>query len=305
MTFIDTKKCLICQNEKGRVLNDLIYWHLDPDSNDIWCWCNREDRGYSIFEYCAKAGVSLSDFLKQDFTFREVKNNELSRIEWPKNFVPLFSAKAADGVEYLKSRDIDPVDGMYYDIQRKGIVFPYHYDQYFCGAQIRFLEPWIDSNGDKRKIDTLPGTRLGLLIYNWNQKHVHPHTKAFIVTEGAFNALAIQQAFNRVYGDKPCPYRCVALSGSGASEHHREVFKEQISKGMKVILAPDSDKAGAKMLKKMQEADAITHFAFTGDDEYDWNDVYKEMEDRDFVRWFLERVTNVKSTTSNSEKNPA
>jgi DNA primase len=294
--FVNTKKCLICQNEKGKVLNETLYWHVDKDTNDIWCWCNREGRGYSIYEYCAKAGLSLSEFLKQDFDFKESSSTELNKMDWPKSFVPMFHRLAKPGVKYVKSRGLEPTDNMYYDVERKGIVFPYFYDTQFCGAQIRFIEEWTDKDGNTRKIDTVPGTRLGLLVYNWDQIHSTPYRRAFIICEGAFNAIAIQQALYSTYNPTTCPYTVVALSGSGASEHHRTLFKEQIeSTNCKVILAPDSDTAGVKMLKKMKEAGAITHFAFTGDSEYDWNDVYKEMMPEQFLAWFLKRVQRVES----------
>ena len=291
--YLNTKQCLVCYEQTGKKRNETLYWHEDPDTKQLWCWCNREGRAYSIYEYCAKANISLRDFLKQDFHFTQTNYNELNKMDWPKNFVPLFSSEAKLGRDYLESRKIKPTDNMYYDTQRKGIVFPYYYDQAFCGAQIRFIEPWTDDDGNVRKIDTLPGSRLGLLVYNWNQTHILPSTKAFVITEGAFNALAIQQALHSIYGALECPYRCVSLSGSGASQHHQDLFREQISNGKKVILAADSDKAGLKMLKKMKEASAITHAAFTGDDQFDWNDVYKETDDKSFVRWFLGRIKSV------------
>lgn len=291
--MIDTKQCLVCYAQTGKRRNQTLYWHQDPDSKDIWCWCNREDRAYTIWEYCEKAGVSLRDFLQQDFHFQTAPSNELNRMEWPKNFVPMFSDEAKPGVDYLKTRNLEPSEHLYYDTLRHGIVFPYHYDQTFCGAQIRLIEPKIDEDGNVQKITTLPGSRLGLLIYNWNQGFLPSSVKAFIVTEGAFNALAIQSALYSVYKPMECPYKCVALSGSGASQHHQEVFKEQIQQGRKVILAPDSDKAGARMASKMKEAGAVTHIAFTGDSDFDWNDVYKEISGREYVRWFLGKIKNV------------
>lgn len=289
---ISTKHCLIC---KGGRKNECLHWHIDPDDDSIWVWCQGKcQRGYSIYEYAAKSGLTLSEFLKNKFEFKESTPNEVTKMGWPRTFVPLFSDKARSGVEYVKSRGIDIDDGMYYDTERQGIVFPYYYDNVFCGAQIRFVTPWTDDNGDERKIDTMPGTRLGLLFYNWNQTPMLPSIKGVIVTEGAFNALAIQQALNYIYGGiVNNPWRCIACSGSGASKHHTETIQELKDIGKKIVIAPDSDDAGMKMLEKFAAAGAATHYAITGDDAKDWNDMAKEMGKEEFAKWFLGRIKNV------------
>lgn len=289
MTYLDTKKCLICNGGKK---NSTLYWHRSD--TDIWTWCNKCDRGYSIHQYCYLAGLSLTEFLQQSFDFQEAKPNEVQKVEWPRSFVPLFDKRAEEGLEYLKSRGIDPDGDMFYDTFRKGIVFPYNYDKVFCGAQIRFIHPYVDADGQLRKIDTLPGTRLGLLFYGWNQSEFLPTVKGIIVCEGAFNAICINQALNSVYGSiLTNPWKAIATSGSGASKHHVESIKELKDKGLKVILAPDSDEAGLKMLKKFNDAEAITHYVLTEDDEKDWNDFSVTMSKYDFVKWFLGRVKSV------------
>ena len=287
MSFLNTKRCLIC-----RATNATLYWH--KSDTDIWTWCNKCDTGRSIQYYCHLAGIPLHEFLKLTFDFQEAKSNEVSKIEWPKSFVPLFDQRAKEGLEYLASRGIDPDGDMYYDLQRNGIVFPYNYETVFCGAQIRLIKPWIDNEGKPRKIDTLPGTRLGLLFYNWNQKEFMPHVKGVIITEGAFNCLAIQQALNTTYGSLLTnPWKVIACSGSGASKYHLDTIKELKDKGLKIILAPDADEAGLKMLKKFSEAGAVTHYAITGDDELDWNDFSKQLSKYDFVEWFFKQVKHV------------
>lgn len=291
---ISTKKCLIC---KGGRKNDCLHWHKDPETNDLWVWCQGKcQRGYSIFEYTARAGISLNEFLKQDFDIREAPPNEVQQMEWPASFVPLYDHRAKAGLEYLKTRGIAPDDNMYYDTWRKGIVFPYFYDNIFCGAQVRLVEPWVDEDGEERKIDTIPGTRLGLLFYNWNQQRFNFNIKGIIITEGAFNALAIQQALHHVYGGlMNCPWLCVALSGSGASKHHIETLKDLKDKGYKVVVAPDSDDAGVHMLRKFIKNDALTHFALTNDYRIDWNDVGQTMNKTEFVKWFLGSIRDVRS----------
>ena len=285
MSSLNTKRCLLCH--PGRVKkNDTLYWHRDPDTGEIWVYCVGVcQRGYSIHEYTARAGISLSEFLKQDFDLVDMPNNEVRKMHWPSNFVPMFDVRAKPGLEYIASRGIEPYHNMYYDIERKGIVFPFFFHDVFCGAQIRFIEEFVDTSGNVRKIDTLPGTRLGLLVYNWNQAPLPPHVKVVVVTEGAFNAIAIEQAFLKLHGSSTTlPVRCVALSGSNASRHHLDLLKELKDSGRKVILAPDYDEAGVKMFKKA--AEVVTHVAFTNLEGKDWNDVAKDMSPSDFVSWF-------------------
>lgn len=285
---LGTKKCIICYKKTGKIRNDTIYFHIDPDTHDIWCWCNRCDRGYSIRDYCSYAGLSLKEFLKQDFSFKEAPPDEINKMIWPKNFIPLVGKEAEPGVEYLKSRGIDPNPDIYYDTYKEGIVFPYYYDNIYCGAQIRLLKSYVDQDGEIRKIDTVPGTRLGLVFYNWNQMPFNSIIKSVIVTEGAFNTLSIQQALSEVYPNiLQNPFKCIALSGSGVTKHQIEVLQELVQNNIKVIVAPDSDKAGLKMLDKMIKNNAATHCVLTGHERLDWNDVANEMNKKDFVKWFL------------------
>lgn len=297
---LGTKKCLVCFEQSGKIRNDTLYWHEDSESKGkgvgIWTWCNRCERGYSIEEYCAKAGLSLSEFLKQDFNIKESKPNEVQKIEWPRAFIPLFDDRASKGVEYLESRGIAPDDNLFYDMGREGIVFPYYFDQVFCGAQVRLIKPWTYKDGVERKIDTVPGTRVGLLFYNWNQQNLPSHIKGIIITEGAFNALSIQQALNTTYGGfLKNPFKCVALSGSGVSMHHLEQLGELKLQGYKIICAPDYDDAGHKMMKKFVDSGVATHSCLTEDAKKDWNDIAQTMSSEEFARWFIGRIKRVQS----------
>lgn len=290
---MNTKKCLICQRPR-----ETIHWHVDPDTNEIWCYCvGRCQRGYSLYSYCAKAGLSVQEFLKNDFDFRESPPNEVNKMVWPRSFIPLSHPDARPGVDYIRNvRGLDPSDGIYYDTNKEGIVFPLFFSGVFCGAQIRFLKEWVDESGRPRKIDTLPGSRLGLLFFNWDQSDLLAHIRGLIVVEGAFDAIAIQQALNKAYGSVVLnPWRVVAGSGSGATNHQLETLHEMKDKGYKIICAPDVDEAGLGMLAKFKKADACTHYAFTGMNKVDWNDVWKTSQDpKDFMKWFFERVKNAK-----------
>ena len=289
---INTKKCLICRRP-----NDTLYWHKDQDTGGLWVYCKGVcSRGYSLYAYCAAAGISVSDFLKNKIDFKEATPNEVTRMEWPRSFIPLSDPKAQVAIDYLHSqRGLRPGDGMYYDVDRNGIAFPYFFGDVFVGAQIRFIKPWEDKDGHLRKIDTLPGTRLGLLYYNWGQQEFMANIKGVVVVEGAFDVQALQQAFHMAYGGMiACPWRVVACSGSGATKHQLEQMKDVVKRGYKVIVAPDSDKAGLTMGQKFKDAGACTHIAFTGQTGKDWNDIYMQNNDpKQYIKWFMGKVTNV------------
>ncbi|NJO53396.1 MAG: toprim domain-containing protein [Leptolyngbyaceae cyanobacterium RM2_2_4] len=160
---------------------------------------------------------------------------------------------------------------------------------------MRLLNPKTDDDGEIQKMDTLPGTRLGYLFYGWSQDKLPPQIRGVIVTEGSFNALAIQQALNKMYGGVTRnPWRVIAASGSGATTHQREVLKELKDAGYKVVVSPDTDKAGLHMLQKMKETDSMTHYALTGDQKKDWNDCLKEMGHDEFAKFFISRIKSVK-----------
>jgi 5S rRNA maturation endonuclease (ribonuclease M5) len=288
-----TKKCLIC---KGGVKNDCLYWHRDKETSQIWVWCQGKcQRGYSILEYCNAADISLSEFLKQDFQFHESKPNEVQAMAWPARFISLADPRAALGVEYVcNTRNLNLDGDMYYDMDRHGIVFPYYFDNHFVGAQTRFIVPRTTESGDEQKMDTLPGTRLGLLFYGWNQSRFMGNVKGVIVCEGSFNALSINQSLNIAYGGiSRNPWRCVSTSGSGLSSHQAETLKNLKNENLKIVIAPDTDEAGQKMLKKAVENDCITHFALTEDIDLDWNDKLSEFGHLDFAKFFLKQVKKV------------
>jgi DNA primase len=182
---------------------------------------------------------------------------------------------------------------MYYDIERNGVVFPYYYDNHFCGAQTRFIVPRVHPDGEIQKMDTMPETRLGILFYGWNQSRFIGNVKGIIVCEGSFNAISINQALNAKYGGiSNNPWRAISCSGAGATKHHQEELKKLKDEGFTVVIAPDTDAAGMKMLKKFKDGDAATHYALTGCTE-DWNDLFKKMGCQDFALFFLTKVQKI------------
>lgn len=293
MGLMFTKKCLIC---KAGTKNDCLYWHKNPDSDEIWVWCQgRCQRGYSLLEYCNQANIDLASFLKQDFDFIESKPNEVRAMAWPSSFIPLSDPRAQPGVDYLKGvRKLHLEGDMYYDMDRNGIVFPYYFGNHFCGAQIRLIIPKDLGDGEFQKMDTIPGTRLGLLFGLWNQSRFVTNIKVVGICEGYFNALSLQQAFNRKYGGiANNPWKFVCTSGSGISEHQKETIKELKEQGIKTIAAMDTDLAGLKGLKKLTESGAISHYAITGDTEKDWNDKLKELSHEELAMFFLKNIHKI------------
>jgi hypothetical protein len=282
----NNKKCLICKRK-----NETLYFHEDPETGEIWVWCTGKcQRGYSIYEYCHEAGISLSEFLKTDLNFTEASTNEVKAMDWPRSFLSLSDRDAQPGVDYIRSRGLRPSDGMYYDSLREGVVFPYYFQNTYVGAQVRFLVPKNTVDNEMWKITTLPGTRLGYLFYGWSQVAFNSIIRYVVVTEGAFNALSIQQALNDHYGGMlKNPFKCIATSGSGVSNHHIETLKGLIENGYKVIAAPDSDQAGLKMLTKMQNAGACTHYALVDVDGKDWNNLLSE-GDVNLSEYFVGRI---------------
>lgn len=289
--MINTKKCLIC---KGGKKNNCLHWHIDPEDGSIWVYCvGKCQRGYSIRSYCYHAGVDLADFLKGDFDFKEAPPNELQVMSWPSRYIPLSDSRSEEGVKYIKSRGLTPEGDMYYDVERNGIVFPYYFENHFCGAQTRFIEPRVHPDGEVQKMDTLPGTRLGLLFYGWNQSRFIGNVKGVIVCEGAFNAISINQALNSVYGGiSRNPWRAISCNGAGATKHHQEALKELKEQGLKIVIAPDTDDAGMNMLRKFKEGESATHYALTGSTE-DWNDKMKQMGSKDFAKFLMSSIKKI------------
>lgn len=285
---MNTKKCLICKRH-----NDTLHWHKDKDNGSIWVYCIGScQRGYSLRSYCYEAGVNLTEFLKGDFDLIEAQPNEVNKLDWPPHFVPMSDPRAKKGVEYVKSRGLNLKGDMYYDTEREAIVFPYYYENVFVGAQTRLITPW-ERDGDKVKVLTLPGTRLGLVFYNWNQSAFVTDVKGIILCEGAFNVLAIQQSLDELYGGVlKNPWKAVATSGCGTTKHQIEKIKELKEAGIKIVCAFDSDEPGLKGLTKLKKAEAITHYALTADSSVDWNDELTERSES-FAQYFLNKITKV------------
>jgi hypothetical protein len=279
---IRSKQCLICKSKKGS--NWSLYWHKNATSNEIWCYCaGKCQRGYSLIEYCYLTGLKPEDLENsKDMVFdNQVTNEEIQDIEFPSGFIPLSDPRSKPGIEYLNKRGLKVAPNLYYDLNREGIAFPYYLKNRFAGAQIRYLVPRTSEAGDNIKIITLTGTKTTHLFYNWNQDPLHINQKYIVVTEGAFNALSLQQALNSYY-ESPFknPFKCIAASGSGASETQRSILRDMIKSGIKVIVAPDSDEAGIKMAKKYMDSGSCTHYAFVNEGEKDWNDKLVELGDR-------------------------
>lgn len=287
----DTKHCLICKRS-----NNTLHWHKDPESGDIWVWCQGKcQRGYSLRQYCYLAEISLPEFLKGNFDFREAPPNEIQVMKWPLKFIPLSDPRAEKGVSYIKSRGLNLDGDMYYDMEREGIVFPYYFDNHFCGAQVRFIQTRINKDGDEQKIDTLPGTRLGMLFGLWNQSKFVTNVRAVGVCEGYFNALALQQAFNLKYGGVTNnPWKFICTSGCNATKHHQDVMRELRQQNIKVIGCYDADEAGLEGIAKMVKSECVTHISTTQDTSRDWNDVLRDEGHEALATRFLANMVRMR-----------
>lgn len=287
---MNNKRCLICKRS-----NNTLNWHEDKDTGAIWVYCNGPcSRGYSLQSYCYTAGVNLNEFLKGDFQFQESIPNEVTKLDWPKTYISLSDPRAQKGVDYINSRGLEIKGDMYYDTDREAIVFPYYFGNTFVGAQTRLLTPWIDKDGQETKVLTLPGTRLGLVFYNWNQDAFVTNIKGIIVCEGAFNAMSLQQSLNNMYGGVlKNPFKVVATSGCGTSQHQMDKLKEMKEAGKKIIIAFDSDEAGMKGLTKMIKNEVATHYSITEHDDIDWNDILGTQGYEELARVFLKNITPI------------
>lgn len=284
----DSRWCRICKPR-----NRTIYFHTDSETGKMWLWCNKCSKGYSLERYSRLTGLSIEEILT-NAVIEEARPNEVNAVAWPSKFIPLSDPRSAKGVEYIKSRGLTLDGDFYYDMENEGIVFPYYFGNTFCGAQIRFIEPRETEDGKEWKVTTMHGTRLGLLIYGYAQEKLMPNVKGIIITEGAFNCIAIQQALNIGYGGvSNNPWHVVACSGSGGSSHHMEIFKEFKEKGYKVVCAADTDEAGLEMANKYIEHGAVTHTAFTGETTKDWNDKLKELGHREFAKFFISCINPI------------
>lgn len=294
----DNRWCLICQPR-----NRTIYWHqtepekmaANPRLDPFWCYCNKCDRAYSLTQYCETAGIDKEQFIDGgDFVIQEAQPNEVNAMAWPAKFIPLSDPRSIKGVEYIKSRGLNIEGDMYYDLEEEGIVFPYYFENQFCGAQVRFIKERINEDGDKWKITTLPGTRLGLLFGMWNQSKLMSQIKGIVVCEGYFNAVSLQQAFNIKYGGiSNNPWKFICASGSGVSDHQAETLKLLKEEGYRVFGGFDTDEAGFKGLKKLIDANALTHFSSTAEVGIDWNDILQRDGYEALAKLFL---SNTQST---------
>lgn len=262
-----SKKCLVCQAK-----HDTIYTHIDSQGVP-WLYCCKCSDSMDLEDYCAINGIDMptEEEIARVVTYIE-DSNELQKMAWPRSFVPLWDPRSVAGREYLSTRVIVPNDGMFYCTERKGIVFPYYYESTCVGAQIRLIDP----TPGRSKMVSVTGTSVSKLFYGWNQGDLPQNVKYLVVTEGAFNAIALQQTLNSHYGSAlKNPYKSIAASGSSIGKYRSEVLRELIVEGYKIILAPDSDEAGKKMLEKAIDEECLTHYTLTDDQGLDWNDVLK------------------------------
>lgn len=289
---LNTKVCLVCQRvHKRSNLKETVYHNIDEKTKDIWIYCCACSRSYSLTEYCNTAGIKLKDYLKQDFDFTSQYNKEIQTMPFPKSFMPIYAQEAIEGKKYLETRGIDSVGAMFYDARYKGIAFPYYYYDEFCGAQTRLIKPIVSEDGGSTKMVSIKGTRTGLLFYNWNQDRLMDHVGAVVITEGAFNCVSFEQSLNHCFGGAlKNPFKSMAMSGASISDYQADKLKTLIKSGIKVILCPDSDNAGLKMLSKAQKKGCSTHYCLLNNSKIDWNDYFKTWGKEGLVSYLFSNI---------------
>lgn len=275
------KKCVLCKQKQ-----DTLYWHLTKAKDNLVVFCSGKcQRLYTIQEYAMYSGLPLKDILKdvKNTDFVDAKTDTILRMPFPNSFLNITHPEANPGKVYLQSRGLKYLGNWFYDSSRHGIALPYYYRGEFCGAQIRYINP------KENKIVTVPGTRNSYLFYNWDQSPLYAY-KGLIVCEGAFNSISIEQS---LLARQIHSFKCISLSGSNLSDYQAKVlFSIKEQKG-KVVLCPDSDEAGMKLLKKGLMSQCITHYALTNEAK-DWNDKYKVLG-LDFLDYFQNQIRKVGS----------
>lgn len=289
ITALNYKRCICCKPD-----HDTLYAHFDSENNNIWFYCNKCQRAYGLYQYCTAGGITVKEFLAWNVDFTEANPTEVRKMDFPAWYIPMWDPRATVGIDYLKSRGLEPQGELFYDFDQKAIVLPYYYHGHFVGAQNRFIYPRIKDDGSEQKVDTVPGTRLGLLFWGYNQNGLNSEVNTVVVTEGAFNAMSLDQSFKTLFkqNGKTNNFKFMATSGCNLSNHQADVLKELKDTGYKVILAYDPDLSGRKGLEKAIRKECITHYSFF-DENKDGNDILKEHGPKELVRAFLKGVRNV------------
>jgi hypothetical protein len=157
---------------------------------------------------------------------RQTIANQLQNIVFEDRDLPSDTQPLSDtGLAYLNRRQL-PVDYpfMYKTMPRPGIVVPFTHDNQVVGHTTRFL----DDRMPKYIQDIQPGYVFGTDLQGANWQYV-------IVVEGVFDALSI----------------------SGLAVLHAEINDAQVrlirSLGRKVIVVPDQDEAGMKLVDRAIE----------------------------------------------------
>jgi DNA primase len=286
-----SKNCLICVDGRRPTLKWFVF---KENTTRIFVHCIAHcKRTYSIEEYVATAGLTMTEFLQtygKNLNVDVIDSDELSKLDWPSFWLSIHDPLSKKGQEYLLSRGLTLQGGFAYDVSREAIVIPFYYGDQLVGAQLRFIVPRVYEDGYEQKIDTVPGSRLGKLFYGWNQKALNSGCKMLVVVEGAFDAAALQQ--NLSSGANPA-IRFVAVSGSNLSDHQIEQISKVKLSGIKTVLAPDCDEAGIQMIKKYKDVGCFTHVSITGDSKLDWNSFLKQRGKAALRKAFLENIRDV------------
>jgi hypothetical protein len=213
--------CFNCNFKAGWIPGNL----LSINTKQLFRWLGLSETDISKLGLAAlklrddQSPVKKSlDFQLKDKTLPE---GAKTIVEWAQGHVP---EDMIEAVAYLIDRKIDT---SWYDFMwspHKGfsdrIIIPFYSDGKIVGSTARKIKP----GKPKYLTDSQPGYVFNLDNQHWDKKYV-------IVAEGQFDAIAID----------------------GCAVMHNEPNETQCSRinalGREVIIVPDKDKPGAKMLK--------------------------------------------------------
>lgn len=288
-----SKKCLICNRGQK---NDTLYFNLrkpkliptdpiqkleflseHPEHLSIYCCkCSKQ---WNILEYCVEAGLDFAQIMSANptdqFTSNQLNSEPPPTLPYPDYFHPIFHPISQPAIQYLNSRKIFNLSNFAFDSLNQGVALPLYLESNFCGGQTRIINPI------HTKITTLTGTKSSKLFWGWDQDFRHLSDKrGIIITEGAINAASLREKL----GDE---WLYCAISGSNLSDHHLHIIKKILDLGLRVILTPDNDPAGEKMLLNRKNY-VIEEFSAVDDKYNDWNEAL--MDNQNIKEMFIKNL---------------
>ena len=204
-----------------------------------WLGAHDDDINRMVFEALKEeAPENRNKPAKEIVTFhnKELPNNSQSIQEWIDSELPEDDEKQlAEVVAYLVGRNCDPLSDHFYWTPEAGykdrVIIPFVYEERIVGYTARKIKKGLP----KYLSDQHPHFVFNLDSVTQDQKYL-------FVVEGPFDAIAING---------------VALLGSDVSEEQARIINKL---GKEVIVIPDQDKAGSKLIDSAMKYDWAVAF---------------------------------------------